>query len=211
MVLHTIDKTLTYGTALSDADKVLILLHGRGATAGDIAGVAGHLNIDKAHIIAPQATNYTWYPYSFMAPVKDNEPWLSSAVELIYSIVKQVTDTGMKSENIFIIGFSQGACLALEFAARHAMMYGGVVSFTGGLIGAELNYETFKGNFAGTKIFIGNSDKDPHVPLHRSQQSKIVLEEMGANVTLKVYPGMGHTISQDEIETVNEIFFTGKL
>lgn len=206
-MLHSIEHTIYAGAPLKEADKVLIMLHGRGAYAEDIVSLAEHLHVSNTHIIAPQAKGSTWYPYSFMWPVQQNEPWLSSAIELLNEILKNVLQSGKKSQQVYVLGFSQGACLTLEFAARNAMQFGGIISFTGGLIGEKLNESQYKGNFNGTKIFIGNSDHDPHVPLTRSESSKKILENLGANVMMKVYPDMPHTINQDELKTVNELFF----
>jgi phospholipase/carboxylesterase len=189
------------GQPLSKASKALILLHGRGSTAEDILSLADIFCNETFYIVAPQATNKSWYPRSFMVDENLNEPWLSSAVE----IVKKVIDETVKhipKHKIYIMGFSQGACLALEVSARYADKYGGVVAFTGGLIGKTIQKEKYHGNFKGTKVFIGNSDTDPHVPLSRSEQSKELLEKMGAEVTLKVYPGMGHMINEDEFDSV---------
>ena len=149
-----------------------------------------------------------WYPYSFLAPVQQNEPWLSSSINLLKNILNDVLNAGIKSNQLFVVGFSQGACLTLDFAARNAMQFGGVVAFTGGLIGDKINTDLYNGDFNKTKIFIGNSDKDPHVPLIRSQDSKKILEQLGADVTLKVYPNMPHTIVEDEINWVNENMFS---
>lgn len=199
------DKHLvTAGVSLAEADKVLIMLHGRGADANDILSLSNYLQVGKAHIIAPQATNHTWYPHGFMAPVTQNEPWLSSALELLKSILNDVTAAGFNSKHVYILGFSQGACLSLEFAARNAQPFGGVVAFTGGLIGQTLNTANYLANFQQTKIFIGNSDRDPHVPLSRSEESKHALEKLNAMVTLKVYKDMPHTIVDDELDWVNK-------
>jgi phospholipase/carboxylesterase len=195
------------GVPLSKAKKALILIHGRGASASDILPLREELSVDGFYIVAPQATNNTWYPYSFLAPTAQNEPWLSSAVGLIHSITEDIINAGLPSDKIYVAGFSQGACLALEFATRHAQRWGGVIAFTGGLIGERIANENYKGDFNGTQVFIGNSDKDPHVPAARSEESKSVMEKMGALVTLKIYPNMAHTISKDEIEMVNGLFF----
>jgi phospholipase/carboxylesterase len=192
------------GASWEEAKKVLIMLHGRGATARDIVSLKEYLNVKDARILAPQATNQTWYPYGFMMPLRQNEPWLSSALELINKTVGRAIDKGFSSEHICILGFSQGACLTLEYATRHAQRFGGVISFTGGLIGDRIYNEHYAGDFKGTPVFIGNSDRDPHVPVERSQQSKELMEAMGAKVTLKVYPNMPHTINEDEINFVND-------
>lgn len=204
-------KFITAGTDLKTAGKVLILLHGRGATAEDIISLAGYLKLGNTHIVAPQATNNAWYPYSFLSPRQQNEPWLSSALQLLDTILQDILLAGFKSEQVFILGFSQGACLALEFAAHNARPFAGVIAFTGGLIGNVLEDKNYQGDFAGSKVFIGNSDKDPHVPASRSMESKRIMENLGARVTLKIYPGMLHTVNDDELDWVNEHIFTAGL
>jgi phospholipase/carboxylesterase len=197
------------GQDIKEAKKVLIMLHGRGASAEDILSVASYLNVKDFAILAPQATNYTWYPYSFLMPPRQNEPWLSSAVEMLKDIVKDINAQGISSEHIYFLGFSQGACLTLEFVTRNATTWGGAVAFTGGLIGDKIYPENYTGDFNNTPIFIGTSDPDPHVPVERVEESVQVLEKMHAQVTKKVYKNMGHTISQDEIDQVNKLIFKG--
>lgn len=197
----------TAGKSLKDAEKVLIMIHGRGADARDILGVASHLNVSEYALQAPEATNNTWYPYSFMAKPEQNEPWLSSALDLLKAMVDEVTKEGIIAENIYFLGFSQGACLALEFVARHAQRLGGVVALTGGLIGDTINPENYSGNFNGTPIFLGTGNPDPHVPVERVKESADILEKMNAKVHFKVYEGRSHTISQDEIEEANLFVF----
>jgi phospholipase/carboxylesterase len=183
------------------------MIHGRGADARDILGVASHLNVSEYALQAPEATNNTWYPYSFMAKPEQNEPWLSSALDLLKAMVDEVTKEGIIAENIYFLGFSQGACLALEFVARHAQRLGGVVALTGGLIGDTINPENYSGNFNGTPIFLGTGNPDPHVPVERVKESADILEKMNAKVHFKVYDGRPHTISQDEIEEANLFVF----
>ncbi len=195
------------GVSLQEANKVLVMIHGRGGSAPDILSLARHLNVKDYCLLAPQATTNSWYPYSFMAPKHANEPWLSSALQLVDDVVKDALSAGIPSERIYILGFSQGACLTLEYATRQAHHWGGVVSFTGGLIGETLDRSLYTGNLSGTKVFIGNSDNDPHVPQQRSEESKEIIEGLGAEVTLKIYPGMPHTISQDELDWVNKNIF----
>ena len=206
MAGHT-KNIITGGASLKEAEKVLIMLHGRGANAEDIMSISDYLNLPNTHIIAPQATNNAWYPYSFLAPRQQNEPWLSSALQLLKEILSSIITAGLKSQQVFILGFSQGACLTLEFATGNAQPFGGVVAFTGGLIGDILKEENYTGNFQKTKVFIGNSDKDPHVPMARSEESKIIMDGLGAEVTLKIYPGMLHTINEDELNWVNQNIF----
>ena len=203
-------KIFTSGNALTDAKKVLIMVHGRGAFAEDILSLAGYFNIKDYALIAPQATNNTWYPYSFLVPPKQNEPWLSSALDILKKVESDINETGIQSENIYWLGFSQGACLTLEFVTRHAKKYGGIVAFTGGLIGDKIYNENYNGDFLQTPIFIGSGDPDVHVPVERVHASTAILKNMNADVTTKIYPGMGHTISQDEIEQTNKLIFSDK-
>lgn len=199
--------SITAGKALSANSNVLILLHGRGGSAADILSLAAHLSVSEFTLIAPQATNSTWYPYSFLAPPSQNEPWLSSALDLLKDLLEELYSKGILSDNIYFGGFSQGACLILEFVARHATKYGGVVAFTGGLIGDKIYGENYKGDFQNTPVFIGTSDPDPHVPVERVHATTNILKNMNAVVTEKVYAGMGHTINPDEIEQANKLVF----
>lgn len=198
---------LTAGKELDVKNKVLILLHGRGGSAEDILSLANHLDVKDFTLLAPQATNNTWYPYSFLAPPTQNEPWLSSALALLKEVVQDLNSKGIPSEHIYFLGFSQGACLTLEFVTRNAMKYGGVVAFTGGLIGDKIYPENYKGDFEQTPVFIGTSDPDPHVPVERVYATTNILNGMGATVEAKVYNNMGHTINQDEIDNANRLVF----
>ena len=195
------------GQPIGKASKALILLHGRGGTAHDVLRLANHFSDDTLYIAAPQATNNSWYPNTFMADEQSNEPWLSSAIETIKRLIDE-TSTVIPKGRIYIMGFSQGACLSLEVSSRYANKYGGIVAFTGGLIGKNIDEKKYKGNFEGTKVFIGNSDRDPHVPLTRSEQSKNVMEKLGADVTLKVYEGMAHIINTDEINWARKLLLS---
>lgn len=197
----------TAGKALKQAEKVLIMIHGRGADARDILSVASHLNVPGYALLAPEATNNTWYPHSFMANSEQNEPWLSSALDLLKDSVGEATKQGITAENIYFLGFSQGACLALEFVARHAQKFGGVVALTGGLIGDKINQDNYSGDFNNTSVFLGTGNPDPHVPIERVKESAKILEKMNAKVHLKVYDGRPHTISQDEIDEANRLVF----
>lgn len=195
------------GRPLTEAKRALILLHGRGGTAGDILSLAPLLHVQDFALLAPQATQQSWYPYSFLALPTDNEPWLSSALNLVGSMVDDITTAGIAPENIYFTGFSQGACLTLEFITRHAQRWGGAAAFIGGLIGDKLYPENYHGNFSSTPVFIGTSDPDPHVPLTRVQASEAILRERHAQVTLKIYSNLGHTISRDELEQANTLIF----
>ena len=198
---------ISAGKKLNESSGALILLHGRGGSAGDILSLADYLHVKDLTLLAPQASNQSWYPFSFMVPQQQNEPWLSSALDLLSELVTEVASSGIPEEKIFFAGFSQGACLTLEFTARHAKRYGGVVAFTGGLIGQQINPENYKGDFAGTPVFMGTSDPDPHVPVQRVHESAGILRAMQAEVVVKVYPNMGHTIAQDEILLANKLVF----
>ena len=195
------------GTPLENAKKALIMLHGRGATAESILTLADLLNVEGYALLAPQATNNTWYPYSFIASTEENEPWLSSAIDIVKQTVNKVLQAGIKTEDIYFLGFSQGACLATEYATRNAQRYGGVVAFTGGLIGKEINRNNYSGDFEQTPVFFGTSNPDFHVPVERVYASANIAREMNANVTEKVYENRGHTISEDEINIVNRFVF----
>jgi phospholipase/carboxylesterase len=198
---------VTGGKKLADATKALIMIHGRGGSAEDILSVATHLDVNEYALVAPQAANNTWYPFSFLAPPEQNEPFLSSALAVIKETVDDIIAAGIGADNIYFLGFSQGACLTLEFVTRNAKRYGGVVAFTGGLIGDKIYNENYKGDFAGTPIFIGSSNPDPHVPVERVYATGNILRSMNAAVTEKIYDNMGHTINQDEIEKVNVLVF----
>jgi phospholipase/carboxylesterase len=203
--MHGFD-VLTQGKSPGEATSAIILLHGRGADAEDIITLAEEFCDDSFHIAAPRATGNSWYPYTFLSPEEKNEPWLSSAIQVVKQLIDNIA-AHVPTERIYIMGFSQGACLALEVTARHAAKYAGVAAFSGGLIGARINPLKYKGNFEGTKIFIGNSDKDPHIPLQRTQESAELLLKRGADVQLKIYPDMPHTIIRDEIDAVIEMMF----
>ena len=195
------------GKSFDQAEKVLIMIHGRGGTAQDILSMAAYLNVSNFALVAPQATNNTWYPQSFLAPRAANEPSLSNALNTIKETVLDLEKQGFTKEQIYFLGFSQGACLTLDFVAANAARYGGVVAFTGGLIGERVDHRNYHGDFDGTPIFIGSSDPDMHVPVSRVKESTVLLEEMGARVTEIIYENMGHTISQAEITQVNKLIF----
>jgi phospholipase/carboxylesterase len=195
------------GKNLKDAKRALILLHGRGASAEDILQLTNYLNVEDYAILVPQATNHTWYPYSFLVPENQNEPGLSSALDLLNEIVKDINAAGIANSEIFFAGFSQGACLMLEFVSRNAQRWGGAVAFSGGLIGENVNPAKYNGDFNNTPIFIGTSNPDPHIPVSRVQESTALLKSMNASVTEKIYQNMGHTISEDEIDKANQIIF----
>lgn len=200
-------KIITAGKKTTEAKKALIMIHGRGGSAEDILTLSNYLEVKDYALIAPQATGSTWYPYSFLMPPAQNEPWLSSALSVLKEITADVVADGISHENIYFLGFSQGACLTLEFVTRNADKYGGVVAFTGGLIGDKIYPENYTGSFANTPVFIGTSNPDPHVPVERVKASEKILQEMGADIKVNIYNNMGHTISQDEINLANELVF----
>ncbi|CCB67484.1 MULTISPECIES: alpha/beta hydrolase [unclassified Hyphomicrobium] len=193
------------GAPLGAARAAMILVHGRGASAEGMLGLADAFEASDIAYVAPQARSGSWYPQSFMAPIAQNEPHLSSALKTLSDVVADVERQGVPSEKIVLLGFSQGACLALEFAARNARRFGGVAGLSGGLIGPEGTPRTYAGSLAGTPVFLGCSDVDFHIPLKRVNESAEVLKALGGNVTEIIYPGMGHTIVQDEVEHVKKI------
>jgi predicted esterase len=197
-VLHT-------GAPLASARLAVIMAHGRGASAGDMIALAGALRVDDAAFLAPDASGNTWYPYPFMSPIEANEPALTSALRKIESILAGVAAQGFGADRVVLMGFSQGACLSLEFAARHARRYAAVIGLSGGLIGPPGTPRTYPGAFAGTPVFLGCSDIDPHIPLARVRESAEIFRRMDARVDERVYPGMGHTVNLDEMAAVREL------
>lgn len=204
--MHTLDY-ITAGKDLRGSGKALILLHGRGGSAKDILSLADALPVKDFALFAPKAAAHSWYPYSFMAPIHQNEPWLTSALHVVKQLVTDINNQGIKDENIWFAGFSQGACLTLEFVTRNATRYGGVAAFTGGLIGDRIYSQHYSGDFGNTPVFIGTSDPDPHVPVARVHETTAMLTRMGAAVTERVYPGMGHTITNVEIAEAARVVF----
>lgn len=197
--LHQGQPAAAAGQALAQAQAALILLHGRGANAPGILLLAEELYHPAYAYLAPQAAGNSWYPYTFLAPLEQNEPWLSSALARVDEVMAQVEGAGIPAERIVLGGFSQGACLASEFMARHARRYGGLLAFSGGLIGPPGTPRAYTGDLEGTPVFLGCSDVDAHIPKVRVEETASVLQGMGAQVALRLYPGMGHTINADEI------------
>lgn len=202
---HRGQPVITAGAPLTEARAAMILLHGRGASAESILGLAGAVNRPGFAYVAPQASGHTWYPFSFLAPLAQNEPFLTSALRLVGEVVEEVVAAGVPHERLLLLGFSQGACLTLEFVARNARRFGGVAALTGGLIGPEGTPRDYSGSLEGTPVFLGSSDPDPHVPRSRVEETARVLEEMGAEVTMRIYPGMPHTVNEDELEHVRQL------
>lgn len=198
----------TAGKELREAKKVLVLLHGRGGSAKEFLSLANHLNTKDFAILAPQATDFTWYPNSFLTPVQQNEPELASALALLKGLLEDIIESGVATENIYFAGFSQGACLSLEFVARHAQKFGGVIAFTGGLIGEELDSKKYSGDFKGTPILISSGDPDAHIPTKRIENSVEILKKMNASVQYNLYKNKTHSISEEEIEIANQVIFS---
>ena len=192
------------GEPLATARAAMILLHGRGATAEDIMTIAAELMHPGFAYLAPQAEGNAWYPYPFTAPLEANEPYLSAALGVIENLLARV-EAKISAQRVILLGFSQGACLTLEFAARHARRYGGVVGLSGGLIGPPDTPRDYPGDFDSTPVFLGCSDIDPHIPKDRVAETAEVFRRLGAKVTVTLYPEMGHTVSQEEIESVRAI------
>lgn len=198
----------TAGEPLERAKAAMLMVHGRGARAEDILSLADDLAQPGFAYLAPQAADNTWYPNRFLAPISSNEPWLSSALAFVGDVFDQIIEKGILPERIMLLGFSQGACLTLEFAARNARPYGGLVGLSGALIGPDDAARDYKGSLKGTSVFLGCSDADFHVPKERVQQTAEVFRKLGAEVTERLYPNMDHTINQDEIDFVRGIMRT---
>jgi len=205
MYTHT-KQIIKDGLPLNEANKVIIMLHGRGGSARDMISLKSYLHVDDMAIYAPQANLYSWYPYSFLAPEAQNQPALDSALEVLDETVEEILAGGISSEQLYFLGFSQGACLTLEYVGRHARKYAGVIAFTGGLIGEELNVSRYQGDFQQTPILITTGDPDPHVPLARVEESVQVLEKLGADIQLEVYKQKAHSISREELDLANKIY-----
>jgi phospholipase/carboxylesterase len=191
---------LSTGERLDRARAAMIMVHGRGASAEDILSFTNEFDNDSFVYLAPQARGGTWYPGRFLDPLEANEPWLSSALASVGRALDQARASGTPPERTILLGFSQGACLALEFAARNARRFGGVVGWSGGLIGPDGTERDYQGSFEGTPVFLGCSDMDPHIPKQRVLETEEVMERMEAEVTTRLYPRMAHTVNNDEIQ-----------
>jgi phospholipase/carboxylesterase len=206
---HQGQPVLTAGEPLDKATAAMLMLHGRGATAEDILALSAELQQPGFTYLAPQAAGYSWYPNSFLAPIESNEPGLSSGLAVIASLLAKLAQAGIPPERTILLGFSQGACLSLEFAARNARRYGGLAGLSGALIGPDGTPRDYPGSLAGTPVFLGCSDIDFHIPKERVEFSAEVLRKLGGNVTVRLYPRMGHTVNHDEIRFVQAMM--GKL
>jgi predicted esterase len=202
---HQGQPVLAYGVPLDQARAAMIMIHGRGAAAEDILTLAPELDQPEFAYLAPQAAHHTWYPYPFMTPMERNEPYLSSALARVDEVLALVAAAGIPPERTLLLGFSQGACLTLEWVARNAQRYGGVVGLSGGLIGPDGTPRDYPGTLDGTPVFLGCSDVDPHIPKTRVEHTAQVLERLGGAVTMRIYPNMGHTVNLDEIAFVRQM------
>jgi phospholipase/carboxylesterase len=202
--IHQGQPILTAGAPLQEAEAAMIMVHGRGATAESILSLAAEFRHPGFAYVAPQAAGNTWYPYPFMEPMEKNEPWLSSALLRLEETLTHVA-AHVPYERIMLLGFSQGACLTTEFSARHARRYGGVVGLSGGLIGPDGTPRDYPGSFEGTPIFLGCSDVDFHIPKERVEETGRILSNLGGQVTVRLYPNMGHTVNGDEVAFVSSM------
>lgn len=205
MSVHQGQPVLATGAPLASAKAAMIMIHGRGASAQDILGLSQEFAAANVAYLAPQANDNTWYPYRFIEPIEKNEPYLTSALTAVGDLVRHVQQAGVPTEKIMLLGFSQGACLTLEFAARNPQAYGGVFGLSGGLIGATVTVQQYSGSLAGAPVFLGCSDVDFHIPVERVHESTTILQQLGATVTERIYPNMGHTINMDEVNFIREI------
>lgn len=202
---HAGQPILASGPQLADARLVAVLIHGRGASAEDILSLTQQLRVKDIAYLAPQAANDSWYPYTFLAPLDRNEPGLTSALGVVSSLVREAGTQGVTTDRIVLMGFSQGACLSLEFAARHAHRYAAVIGLSGGLIGPPGTPRDYRGSLDGTPVFLGCSDVDPHIPLERVHETAEVFRRMGATVDERIYPRMGHTVNRDELDAIDAL------
>jgi len=191
-----------HGASLSRAKAAMVMVHGRGATAQSMFPLADEFAQPDFYYRAPQAYKHTWYPYSFLAPKEQNQPGISSGIQLLHDLLKDITAAGISIEKIIFLGFSQGACLATEFAARHPKKLGGIVAFSGGLIGPEIDESNYTGSMEQTPVFLGCSDVDPHIPKERVDKTEEIFSQLNSDVTKRIYEGMGHTVNEDEIKVV---------
>jgi predicted esterase len=204
-LIHENQPLVTGGTPLEEASAAMIMIHGRGATAPDILTLSKEFDAPGMAFLAPQAAQNTWYPYSFLAPLAQNEPYLGSALAKLDALLSRLGDSGIRPERTVLLGFSQGACLATEYAARNPRPYGALVALSGGLIGPPGTPRAYQGSLQDVAVFLGCSDVDPHIPVERVHETEKTLADMGANVTKRLYQGMGHTVNQDEIDLVQSL------
>lgn len=196
---HAGQAVLRAGAPVGTAAKTVIAIHGRGGGAADIIELRRAIDTPKTAWLAPEASSHTWYPYSFLQPVAQNQPFLDSALSVVGGLLQHLEDSGLPAERVVLLGFSQGACVVSEFLARYPRRYGGLVVFSGGLIGEEIDPAGYGGSLEGTPVFGGCSDVDPHIPVERFELTGRVLADLGGEVDFRVYPGMGHSIGRDEL------------
>jgi predicted esterase len=202
---HAGQPVLRRGPAAAQARLAVILVHGRGDSASGILGLADEFDLPDLTWVAPQAADSTWYPYSFMSPLEKNEPGLSSGLGVIGGLVQTLASEGIPAARVALMGFSQGGCLAQEYAARNARRYRAIIGLSGGLIGPPQTPREYQGSFDGTPVFLGCSDIDPHVPVERVHESAELFSRMGAVVDVRIYPRMGHTVNADEVRAVHAL------
>lgn len=202
---HAGQPVLAAGEAPGSAAAAMVMLHGRGASAEDILTLVPEVQAPGWAFLAPQAAGGAWYPNSFRAPIESNEPWLSSALDVVGGLVDRLAGAGLPPERVVLLGFSQGACLTLEYAGRNARRYGGVVGLSGGLIGPDGAPRDDRGSLAGTPVFLGCSDHDPHIPVHRVHHAAETLRGLGADVTEVLYADLEHSVNGNELEHVRDI------
>ncbi|MFW5758737.1 MAG: alpha/beta hydrolase [Bacteroidota bacterium] len=198
-------KVTEKGTPLEKAENAMVFIHGRGAPPEDILSLADFFAKDKTYIVAPEAQHYIWYPYSFLAPESYNQPWLDSAITNITQLIETIAKK-VPFDKIFIMGFSQGACLTSEITARNARRYAGIGIFTGGLIGEVVDERRYKGDFSETPVYVSNGDSDAYIPAERTERTAEIIKSMGAKLVKDIFPGRLHTIQMKEIQKAKNLF-----
>ena len=201
---HGNQKVLFRGN-INSAKFAMILIHGRGASAESILSLTAEFNQDNYLFAAPQANGNTWYPYSFLAPIQDNEAGITSGLKVIGDLIEKLNKSGIPESEIILLGFSQGACLTLEYAARNAKSYKGVIGLSGGLIGNKIEEKRYSGSFENCPVFLGCSDIDPHIPLERVYQTETIMKKLNASAIKRIYKNMGHAINEDELNFISSL------
>jgi predicted esterase len=206
---HGGQPVLRRGPHPAQARLALLLVHGRGGSAEDMLGLAREFRARDVTILAPQAADNTWYPHSFLAPIEQNEPWITSGLRALARLLQALAQEGLPRDRVVMLGFSQGACLTLEFAARHARRYAAIVGLSGGVIGPPGDARDDDGSMEGTPVLLGCSDRDPHIPVERVHETADIFRRLHAAVDLRIYPKMGHTVNREEIEAVQALLSAG--
>lgn len=202
---HAPAHVLVAGPSADEAETAVLLCHGRGGSAEDMLALRDELRVPGVLFVAPQAAGSTWYPLPFLSPLEDNEPHMSSALDLIDAVVTELDRRGIPPERLLILGFSQGGCLVLEYVAQNARRYGAVAGLSAALPGSEERQWEFSGSLEGTPVLLGCGDPDPHIPRGRLEASARALRDLGGDVDLRVYHDLGHSINRDEIEGVQDL------